>query len=146
MTNREKLAAYTLEISPLPEEDGGGYQVLYPLLARSVVGYGETPQDAVEDLTSSLDLFLASIEEGGVQLPASPVRPDWQDFSGRVTLRLPKALHFRLDRLAESQGVSLNSLMSDILQSAATALEAGIVFGAVPPAKGQPSRLREQVA
>jgi hypothetical protein len=50
-----------------------------------------------------------------------------------VTLRLSKSLHFRLDRLAETEGVSLNSLLSDILQSGATALESGLTFGAISP-------------
>ena len=141
MTNREKLAAYRLEIVSISEEDGGGYQALYPQLARTTVGYGETAAEALEDLNSGLGSLLESFEETGEVLPVPEHRSDWSEFSGRVTLRLAKSLHFRLDRLADAEGISLNSLLSDILQSGATALEAGFTFGVV----GQQESVARQV-
>lgn len=129
MTNREKLAAYRLEIVPLAKEDGGGFQALYPQLARTLVGYGETQAQAVEDLVASHELLLASLDESEVILPDPTPQPEWEEFSGRVTLRLSKSLHYRLDRLKDAEGVSLNSLITDVLQSGATALEAGLTFG-----------------
>jgi predicted HicB family RNase H-like nuclease len=131
MTNREKLSAYKLEITPLAEEDGGGFQALYPQLARSVVGYGQTAGEAVADLQTAADLFLQSMDEAGEPLPEPVTRPPWEEFSGRVTLRIAKSLHYRLANLADAEGVSLNSMLSDILQSGATALESGHRFGAV---------------
>jgi len=59
--------------------------------------------------------------------------PPWGRYSGRVTLRVPKALHAQLDRLADEQGVSLNQLMSSALQSAASAMLAGLEFGPTRP-------------
>ena len=145
MTNREKLAAYKLEIAPLPDEDGGGYQALYPRLARTVVGYGETPSGALEDLTVSLELLLTSLEAAGEELPAPEPQADWHEFSGRVTLRLPKSLHYRLDRLKDAEGVSLNTLISDMLQAGVTALEAGMLFGAVDDSRGTTAQVLDEI-
>ena len=38
------------------------------------------------------------------------------DFSGRVTLRIPKSLHKKLSEKAEREGVSLNHLISNSLE------------------------------
>jgi len=133
MTNREKLAAYKLEIAPLPEADGGGYQALYPQLARTVVGYGETPAEALVDLHSAAELLLLSLQPAGDELAEPDRRAPWSEFSGRVTLRVAKSLHYRLDRLADAEGVSLNALLSDMLRSGATALEVGFALGGVSP-------------
>ncbi len=133
MTNQEKLAAYKVEIAPLSPADGGGYQALYPQLARTTVGYGETPGQALADLVSGIDTLIASLTETGDTLPDPFHSPEWEEFSGRVTLRLSKSLHWRLEKQSQKEGVSLNSLLNDILQSGATALEAGLPFGAQLP-------------
>jgi len=130
MTNREKLAAYKLEIVPLSQEDGGGYQAFYPQLARTTVGYGDNALEALEDLNSGLESLLESLAETGDELAMPTKNPDWAEHSGRVTLRISKSLHYRMNRLAEDEGISLNSLINDMLQSGATALEAGLPFGA----------------
>lgn len=133
MTNRDKLAAYKLEIVPLPQAEGGGYQAYYPQLGRTTVGYGETAGEALNDLAAGLDSLIEALDETGDELPTPDQIPVWSEFSGRVTLRLAKSLHYRLDKLAQAEGVSLNSILNDILQSGATALEAGLILGGREP-------------
>src|SRR4051812_38546129 len=41
-----------------------------------------------------------------------PVDPGWPN--GRLTVRVPRSVHHRLLRLAESEGVSLNNLLSSV--------------------------------
>jgi hypothetical protein len=48
--------------------------------------------------------------------------------------------------LADAEGVSLNSLLSDILQSGATALEAGLPFGAVTSHKAISNEIHSEMA
>lgn len=120
---------YRIDVSPLTEEDGGGYEAVFPQLARMIVGYGETQAEAVQDLIDFVPLLLKSMEEIGDKMPEPVAPPEWKDYNGRVTLRLPKMLHYQLDKLADQEGVSMNSLLTTILQSGATAMAAGCQFG-----------------
>ena len=131
MNNLEKLANYKLEVAPLGDAEGGGFQASYPQLGRTAVGYGETQGEALQDLMAVAKLLSESLDEEGEELPTAQASADWQDYSGRVTLRVSKSLHYRLEKLSHAEGISLNSLLSDMLQSGATALESGFTFGAV---------------
>lgn len=129
--DRVKVAGYPIQVSQLSDEDGGGFQALYPPLARSIVGYGETPAEAVTDLVGLVPSFLDFMAQTGQMVPDAPVEKDWDEFSGKFNVRVPRVLHAQLVELAEAQGVSLNSLIQTVLASGATALAAGKMFGAV---------------
>lgn len=141
------LNQYAVEVVPLEEEDGGGYMAVFPQLGRTLVGYGETRTEALADLLDSVPLLVESLKEHGDQLPEPEVRPAWRDYSGRVTLRIPKMLHAQLDRLAAREGVSLNALLNSILQAGATAMLAGKQFGAIDDSSAleQPLEAFEEV-
>jgi antitoxin HicB len=127
------LQGYPLQVTPLSEEDGGGFQALYPPLARSIVGYGETPQEAIAELQTLVPSFLDMIARSGQTLPEVAAEKDWDEYSGKFNVRVLKALHAQLVELAEEQGVSLNSLVQSLLTSGATALAAGKMFGMQQP-------------
>lgn len=129
MKNTQTIQNYALQVKPLKEENGGGFEALFPQIARSLVGYGETQQEAVEDLVSAIPAFLEVMEESKQTLPAPEGPKEWDEFSGKFNVRVPKMLHAKLVRQAEEQGVSLNSLVQTILMSGAAALEAGHEFG-----------------
>ena len=131
--NCKVVTAYPIEASALTEDEGGGFQALFPPLARSVVGYGATPQEAIADLQIVVPLFLKMMDKTEQTLPEAPAEKDWDDFSGKFNVRVAKVLHAQLVGLAEDQGVSLNSLVQTILTSGATALTAGKMFGALEP-------------
>lgn len=61
----------------------------------------------------SIETAAAAYAEKGRAFPAATVPVD--DFSGRVTLRLPRSLHRALTEMAESEGVSLNRHLANIL-------------------------------
>lgn len=128
-----KLESYSIEISRLSDEDGGGFQALYPPLARSIVGYGETSAEAIAELEGLVPSFLNFLAETGQEMPDAPAEKAWEEFSGKFNVRVPRLLHAQLVMLAEDQGVSLNSLIQTVLASAATALTAGKMFGIVEP-------------
>lgn len=129
--DRVKVAGYPIQVSHLSDEDGGGFQALYPPLARSIVGYGETPAEAVTDLVGLIPSFLDFMAQTGQMVPDASVEKDWDEFSGKFNVRVPRVLHAQIVELAEAQGVSLNSLIQIVLASGATALAAGKMFGAV---------------
>ncbi len=129
--NQAMIASYSIQVSPLTEEDGGGFQALFPPLARSVVGYGVIAQDAIADLHLAVPTFLKMMDKTGQTLPQAPAEKDWDDFSGKFNVRVAKTLHAQLVEQAEEQGVSLNSLVQTVLASGVTALAAGKAFGII---------------
>jgi antitoxin HicB len=136
--NRKMIASYPIQVSALPEEEGSGFQALFPPLARSAVGYGPTIQEAVADLQKVVPLFLKMMDKTEQTLPEIVSEKDWDDFSGKFNVRVPKVLHAQLVELAEDQGISLNSLVQTILASGATALASGKPFGALEHPETKP--------
>lgn len=63
------MKGYSVQVQPLSEEDGGGYEALFPQLGRGVVGYGATQEEAVQDLMEAIPLFLSVLKETGQMLP-----------------------------------------------------------------------------
>ncbi len=47
---KNKLSKYAMRITPLPNEDGGGYSATYEELRATVRGIGSTPSEALEML------------------------------------------------------------------------------------------------
>lgn len=129
--NENMINTYPIAVSPLSEEEGGGFQALFPPLARTVVGYGTTPMEAIAELQTMVPSLLEAMAETEQALPEVVAEKEWEDFSGKFNVRVAKMLHAQLVELAEDQGVSLNSLVQTVLASGATALSAGKMFGAV---------------
>jgi antitoxin HicB len=126
--NEIRIATYPIQLLALPETDGGGYEAVYPPLARSVVGYGPTELDALADLKAVTPLFLKVIAENNQRLPEFELAKDHGDYSGKFNVRVPKVLHAELVHLAQQQGVSLNALVQTLMTSGATALASGRLF------------------
>ena len=75
--------------------------------------YADSWQEAYELALDAIDTTATLLAEQGrdMPLPASGV----EDYSGRVTLRVPRTLHRSLALMAEDEGVSLNQLMVSAL-------------------------------
>lgn len=127
-TLKQVLDNYKLVITPLPLEDGPGFIARYEELGLSVRGVGATQAEALADLEDlALDVLA---DEELTQLPSPLGEAPWADYSGRVTLRMPKMLHAKVDRQANEQGVSLNQWICHVLESATSVIDAGLEFGA----------------
>lgn len=131
MNNEQIIKGYAVSVQPLKTEDGGGFQALFPQIARTIVGYGTSPEEAVEDLFGAVPTLLSLMQNKGQSLPIPEVTREWAEFSGKFNVRVPRILHAKLVRLAEEQGISLNSFVQTVLASGATALESGHEFGAL---------------
>lgn len=75
--------------------------------------YGDSYIEAYELAVDSIETTAEIFKEKGRAMP-QPYEPETQ-FSGRVTLRLPKTLHRGLATKAEEEGMSLNQLMVSVL-------------------------------
>lgn len=102
---------YTTEIEEEPKDEGGGFIATCPLLALR--GYGETRDEAAEDLESLKMEFINDWIKEGIAIP-EPKEPDPIP-SGRLVLRLPRTLHSALRESAKYEGISLNSQIVNLL-------------------------------
>ena len=103
-----KLEDYSLNITPIPKDEGGGFMVIFPDLPGCVAD-GTTMEEA---LSEAHDAFLAwskAEQEDKGKLP-SP-----RTYSGQFVQRIPRSLHMQLARRAQIEGVSLNHLASTFL-------------------------------
>lgn len=91
-------------------------QVLYEARIKElpdVVEYAETFTDAYELAVDAIETTAEALAEQGRAMPA-PAEPTF-DYSGRVTLRVPRSLHRSLAEAAEEESVSLNHYMVSVL-------------------------------
>ncbi|MGY2400139.1 toxin-antitoxin system HicB family antitoxin [Pseudomonas sp. SDO5271_S396] len=75
--------------------------------------YADTYEEAYALVIDSLEQTAIEMKETGKTMP--PPITSVEDYSGRVTLRLPKTLHRYLTHVAESEEVSLNALLVSVL-------------------------------
>jgi predicted HicB family RNase H-like nuclease len=75
--------------------------------------YGDTLEEAYELAIDAIEMTAKVVAEKGKPIPEPQIVSS--DFSGRITLRLPKNLHRTLAEAAEDEGVSLNQYLVSVL-------------------------------
>lgn len=75
--------------------------------------YAESAQEAYELALDTVEASLEVLQEQGKAVPTPSETPE--DYSGRVTLRVPKNLHRRLALAAEDEAISLNQYLVSLL-------------------------------
>ena len=109
---------YPVEIRRIDESLGGGYVATIPSLgAQAFVGDGETPQEAYENLQAAKKEIFAEYLQVGVAIPEPVVEPAYEDYSGKLMLRLPRELHAKLAVAAKRNETSLNQFIVYALSS-----------------------------
>ncbi len=78
-----------------------------------VVEYADSFDEAYALAIDTIETTATIFEQQGKSMPEPFVPAD--DYSGRVTLRLPKSLHRALAKAANSEGVSLNQHLTNVL-------------------------------
>lgn len=80
-----------------------------PDIAEYADSFEEAYALAIDSIETTMEIFA----EKGRTFPEPNILAD--DFSGRVTLRLPKSLHRSLSTMSVSKGVSLNQYLCNVL-------------------------------
>lgn len=75
--------------------------------------YADTAAEAYELAVDAITTTTEVLAERGRSMPAPQEPVD--DWSGRITLRLPKSLHRTLSETAETEGNSLNQYIVNVL-------------------------------
>ncbi|NCC36887.1 MAG: toxin-antitoxin system HicB family antitoxin [Chloroflexia bacterium] len=103
---------YNITVRRVGTDDGPSFEARIRELP-DVAEYAETFNDAYELAIDTIETTAEAFAEAGraMPTPATPV----EDYSGRITVRVPKTLHRDLALAAEEEGVSLNLLISNAL-------------------------------
>ena len=110
---------FTAIVRPTIEDGDVVFEAKLKEFGLSVVGRGPTPNDALECLYEDVATFIEILQERGKTVPVPQEAREWDDFSGKITLRMPRSLHYKLSALAEDEDVSLNLLAVSILSCGA---------------------------
>ncbi|MEW6572203.1 MAG: type II toxin-antitoxin system HicB family antitoxin [Bacillota bacterium] len=103
---------YPVFLRPLSEEDGGGWFAEIPDLP-GCMSDGETREEALKNLDEAKRAWITAALEQGQKVPLPKKEED--EYSGKLTLRMPKLLHRELARAAEKERVSLNQLILNLI-------------------------------
>jgi antitoxin HicB len=99
------------EIKIIPEEDGY-VAVRFPDFPGIITG-GDSPEEAMRNAREALAATLETMRARRIPRPIPKHK-----FSGQFNVRVPRSLHRTLARTAEEEGVSLNALITQLLNSA----------------------------
>lgn len=103
---------YPVFLRPLREEEGGGWFAEIPDLP-GCMSDGETREEALKNLDEAKRAWITAALEQGQKVPLPKKEED--EYSGKLTLRMPKVLHRELARAAEKERVSLNQLILNLI-------------------------------
>jgi len=82
----------------------------------SVIGSGITIEEAINEAKSNLEYYISYCKDNNIFIP-EPSTHDEIDYSGKVTLRMSKSLHKKVDLLSKKEGVSMNSFLCEAIQN-----------------------------
>lgn len=109
MRGTRSLEAYELKIIP---EEGGYFAARFPDFPGIITG-GNTPAEALRNAREALAVTLETMRARRILPPVPKHR-----FTGQFNVRVPRSLHRALVQKAEEEGVSLNALVTHLLNHA----------------------------
>jgi len=107
---------YSILITPDPD---GGYVAEVPELPGCIT-QGDTWEEVIKMIEDAKRAWIETALQRGKEIPEPKIE---RKFSGRFVIRVSKSLHRRLSELAEKEGVSLNTLVVQLLTEGVTRKE-----------------------
>ncbi|MGB9975807.1 toxin-antitoxin system HicB family antitoxin [Thermovenabulum sp.] len=101
---------YKIEIEKVTDDEGGGYIATIPELG--CIGDGNTIEEAINDVIEVAENLIKIAKEDGKEIPIPQRYKIKEEYSGKLTLRIPKTLHKMLSLQAEKEGCSINQLIT----------------------------------
>jgi antitoxin HicB len=109
---------YPVETRRIDDSLGGGYVASIPSLGSyAFVGDGETPTEAYENLQAAKKEIFEDCLKEGLPIPEPVSEPEYEDYSGKLMLRMPRELHAKLAAAAKRNDTSLNQFILYLLSS-----------------------------
>ena len=114
----DKLMAqnYPFIVVQFKEGDFSGYKA-FLIDIPSIESIGITPEEALKELADVKKEWFSYAIEKGISIPDPDANiHETMNYSGRITLRLPKSLHRQVTEKAYLEGVSLNAYLNEVIQ------------------------------
>lgn len=81
----------------------------------NIVGGGDTVEEAYYEALDNLHDYFDYLKEEGEEIPQPSKEPEFNDFSGKLVLRLSKSNHMRIKEIADEENLSINSLLNEMI-------------------------------
>ncbi|OPX33846.1 MAG: hypothetical protein B1H11_11860 [Desulfobacteraceae bacterium 4484_190.1] len=105
---------YTIEVVPIPVDEGGGFTARLPDVGRfAITGDGESPEEAIRNLLKAQRERFEEYLKRGLEIPEP--KEEKEEYSGRFLVRLPRILHHQIASEARKNGISLNQYVNYLL-------------------------------
>lgn len=95
--------------------EGVPYWVARCLDVDTIIGQGNTPEEAIAELEENEATWLEFAPEVGIEIPEPKIISPRKKYSGHFALRISPAMHEVAANHAMEQSVSLNQYVSDAL-------------------------------
>ncbi len=95
--------------------EGIPYWIARCLDVDTIVGQGNTPDEAIAELEENEAAWLEFAPEMGIKIPEPKITSQRKKYSGHFALRVSPIMHEVAVNRAKEQGVSLNQYVSDAL-------------------------------
>jgi antitoxin HicB len=112
MMKKTNFEDYAFDLRPLTKKEGGGWAITWPDLP-GCMSDGDTPEEALKNGRDAFDAWMIVRTQELKQPSPKPTKRTSQP--ARFVLRTPKTLYARLVARAESEGVSLNTLVTTFI-------------------------------
>jgi predicted RNase H-like HicB family nuclease len=99
---------YPVVVQELGQDEGGGWFAEIEELP-GCIAEAATREEVLASIEDSRKLWITTALKRRMRVPLP--EPDDADYSGRITLRMPRSLHRRLVDLARRERMSLNQLL-----------------------------------
>ncbi|MEM9103299.1 MAG: toxin-antitoxin system HicB family antitoxin [Pseudomonadota bacterium] len=104
----DRFDDFSIELVPESEHEWLAHFEELP----NVSAYGDTPEEALEELAIAWQAMKESYQAHGEAIPVAPAR---KSYSGQFNVRIDKRVHRALAVEAARAGVSLNALVAQKL-------------------------------
>lgn len=94
------------------EHDDGDYFVATIKEMPGLIATGYTAEEAILEAKDASNVWLEAALKKGYKIIEPNVSDVYKNFSGKISLRIPKTLHKRLTSLAKLEEMSLNSYIN----------------------------------
>ncbi|PQJ97631.1 type II toxin-antitoxin system HicB family antitoxin [Chromatium okenii] len=101
------LIDYPFEIRPLSVNEGGGFLISYPDFSECIAD-GETIEEAIINGHDALAATIATLTDQGFTVPTPT---SGGIIAEKFVAQIPKSIHAQLAIRAQTEGVSLNTLI-----------------------------------
>lgn len=109
--------AYAHIISPLSEDEGGGFLITFPDLP-GCMSDGETEAEAIENGQDAFHAWVSAYADSGKAIPLPTFRPEFINPSKTSAVyvnNLPKKVCAQLSECAKLEGVSMDALVLSLI-------------------------------